>query len=208
MFRVFKPFKGQAIGIWAFLCLLTACSNTRSWTLSYEATGAPEPELVLVFRLDGDEGSGELKANFDTSSDTVDFQPEALKAFLWDCADQIATNQASKDSCVSLGEHLGQTLFRGEPRLFSEDNLSLNTNVSIGVSGATTRFFVIFMYYVTNPPSVDERCFKLVEAIRQSDGFAIEGAGTDTNISLEVARVAGDNSGAVAERGCFPVDFN
>lgn len=180
---------------------LVGCSETKNWTLSYAATSPEAPDLVLVFRIDGSGGSSALKANFDTSSGDVNFQPVELKTLLESCADQAGA--VSRPACVQLADHIGSVLFKGAPKVFNPTQPSSNKSGSISVSGSTSRFFVVFLYRMNeDTPATDERCLKLESADRQGSGFTVEG-GTGKNIRIELNR--GSISGSLENRDCFPL---
>jgi len=182
---------------------LIGCAETKNWTLSYSATSASVPDLVLVFRLDGTGDSAGLKANFNTSSSNINFQPTELKNLLDACADEVATSDPTKTGCVELADHVGSVLFRGTPQVFNATNSSANKNGSIGVSGNTSRFFVLFLYRMSEKISAtDDRCMKLVEAVKAANGFTVQD-GTGKNLHIDVDR--GSASGAPENRDCFPL---
>ncbi len=185
------------------VCLigLQGCAETKNWTLSYTATSEAVPDLVLVFRVDGTGESASLKANFNTSSDDVNFQPAQLKILLESCADELSA--ASKPDCVELADHIGSVLFRGVPKVFVPGDSPANRSVSIAVSATTSRFFLLFLYRMGEDISVsDDRCMVLKAADRTPTGFTVEG-GSGKNLSIEVER--GEVAGQPENRGCFPL---
>ena len=157
-----------------------------------------------MFRVDGDT-DGILKANFNTESEGINFQPDTLKELLLACATELEENDATRDRCVDLGAHLGTDLFEGAPKLFDPETPANNLFGEIKVAPNTSEFYAVFMYGVTGGER-EERCFNLTRAVRQgSGGFTLAGQGTGTSqeISLERGTITGPNN----QRNCFEVPF-
>lgn len=211
-----NPLKSAIIGP-LLAILISACAETKEIKVSYSASGNEQPDLVFIVRLEANSSSEVLfSPSLDSGIFASGYNQLDFGARLVSCAIQrdLVEDEASLPSdsffrgsdCGELGEYVAQVVFDNSAVGVADASSDAALSSQLTQTGATTHFFVLFIYGA-GALGADPRCVQMLVAEVVDGGFryasSTGGFVTVSELDLELptpVESINDN--------CFPLTTN